>query len=291
MKEESIKLPRIKGIKQLYEFMQNLKPYIDNVPICGLSEVHFYWTHRGLENMAYFKDIKELIDCLDYAFRYTSYSIGLRITSVSRFIDGALFEHEMRKAPKEIQNQYKSFTEYMKLTDRQLIQLKEMIYDLFQYSTEFYALNASLLALYKKTNIKEFLHISDVFLHLKPTEIDINTWTYEAAKKHCKQSKDYLIEDYLNTILLGMQELKKIGIDLKITPFKVEDYRPSEETIDRIIKSRHFMNKTAHLAKQSQLLYRCHEYYLAQMSKPFDSFFNEAMSWYETVKKQQLSEE
>lgn len=255
--------------KEKEEALKKLKLFIKNLPeyFSGISAgyVEYLGEAKGL---LYQKDIEALTKLLDFYFNRMHEINSIKIEAILWHIDRLLLEHDLRcskHASKELREDLEQYTAFMKPTGRSILQLENMILDLFCYFFGIYSLIATVQALKKATKIKGFDFIITQ-MDMDKTAFDLKSMSFREMKKACRESAGFKFEDYLTCINKGMLELKERGLDLKIPPLDFRKVRPNTNTLNAIIESGAFT--APHISLEGDYLisiYQAHEAYRKQV--------------------------
>lgn len=256
-------------LKKLKLFVKNLPEYFSGVS-AGYAE--YLGEATGL---LYQKDIEALTKLLDFYFNRMHEINGIKIEAILWHIDRLLLEHDLRcsrHASKDLREELEQFTVFMKPTARSILQLKNMILDLFCYFFGIYSVIATVKALKKATKIKGFDFIITQ-MDMDKTEFELNSMSFREMKKACRESKGFKFEDYLTCINKGMSELAERGLDLEIPPLDLKKIRPNANTLNAIIESGTFTAPDIALEGDYLIsIYQAHEAYRKQVWSNYQQY-------------------
>jgi hypothetical protein len=259
--------PRIKGITGLKKFMKGIPAYTEGKR-AGLED--YFLEHQDDAELPNFSnDLYSVFECLDTIECNTFFLIAIRLDSLSTHLDNFLFSYDLRqRESKAFLSRNRNYLKFMEPTDRLLIEVQETMLDIFAFTAGLYGIKASLMALKQYTGIKEFEFLDKKILKLEPSKIDPAVWDYTKAKAECRKSKEYRIEDYLNAVLIAMRELNERGYKFTVEPFDPVAFRPTQNTIDNIIRTRRFFGMQKY-DYSDNLIYFCHDEYFKQINLDF----------------------
>lgn len=258
------------------EALKKLKLFVKNLPkyFSGLSAGYVEYLGEA-EGLLYQKDIEALTKLLDFYFNRMYEINGIKIEAILWHIDRLLLEHDLsssKHASKELKEDLEQFTEFMKPTVRSILQLKNMILDLFCYFFGIYSIIATVQALKKASKIKGFDFIVTQ-MEMDKTDFDLNSMSFRDMKKACKESRYYKFEDYLTCINKGILELKERGLDLEIPAFNLKKIRPDTNTLNKIIESGTFTAPDIVLEGDYLIsIYQAHEAYKEQVWSTYQEY-------------------
>lgn len=258
------------------EALKKLKLFIKNLPeyFSGVSAGYVEYL-GGATGLLYQKDIEALTKLLDFYFNRLHEINSIKIEAILWQIDRILLEHDFRcseHASKELREELEQYTAFMKPTGRSILQLKNMILDLFCYFFGIYSLIATVQALKKASKIKGFDFIVTQ-MNMDKTELELTSMSFREMKKACRESKGFKFEDYLTCINKGMLELKERGLDLEIPPLDFKKVRPNAATLNAIIESGEFTAPNIFLEGDYLIsIYQAHEAYRAQVWSNYSKY-------------------
>jgi len=261
------KTPQIKGIKALKSFMKGIPAYMEDNR-AGLED-YFIEHQDDAELPSFSNDLYSLFECLDTIESNTFYLIAIRLNALTAHLDRFLFAIDLKqRESKAFISRNRNYLKFMEPTERQLIEVQEIMLDVFAFTAGVYGIKASLMALKQYTGVKEFEHLDKKIINLEPSKIDPATWDYTKAKAECRKAKDFKIEDYLNTVCIAMNELDERGIEFTVEPFDPVAFRPTQKTIDAIIKTKRFFGSQKY-DYSDNLIFFCHDAYKDQIDADF----------------------
>lgn len=228
-----------KTFQNLCSFIEQLPEIFDGIGegYQGIGEkLHKY-------NIALEAAIRPLLWQIDQYLNIYQKDIELKIKSILFLNDRFLLAYDIENsvnASNDLRKELKQYTDYMVPEERQLHEQRYMILDLFCTLFGLYGISASIQALKKETGITGFDFMTKQ-LKLERTAIKKGAPLQE-IKAICKASKKYKLEDNIMLINASLIELKKRGIDLKITPLDLAKVRPNTATVKEMIEKKDFID-------------------------------------------------
>lgn len=217
--------------------------------------------------------IENLMLVMDYLnFHYHDDNQG-QLSVILFQIDRYLMEYDLthyKGASKKLLQDMGPYLDYMKPTERGLLELKNRILNLECWLFGLYGLQATIRAFKKRTGIAKGFNYLEGLLHLDKAALKWEGSSLQALKQHCRDAEGYSYEDYLACMNRGLVELKKRGIDLQLEPFDFRALRPTANTVKTIAEKGEFFAQFFHAADEFMIhIYQFSEVYRDQV----DSYY------------------